>query len=156
MDIIQAFTNSLRDADDKHKIFVKREEERFESEKAQIYSRFQKMIDYDKCIDEFVKWWVIMDNITTQYNKYGHCVLLPQKLPIEVITKLKEIKLKHPNIVFDIDGTPKETISQPHHWTVSEDKYSLLALPKELEMFCRFYQIKLDVDEKPHRIIWEN
>jgi len=153
MDTIQAFTRSLRDADDKHNIFVKREEERFESEKAQIYERFQKMVDYDKCIDEFVRWWILMDEHCTQMNNYGHSVSLPSKIPSEIITKLKTVNLKHPQILFDKLSC---RVSTPDHWTVSEDKYHLLKISPELELFCMVYEMCLKVGEKPHRVVWGN
>lgn len=155
MNTIQAFTSSLRDADEKHDIFVKREQERFESEKAQIYSRFQKMVDYDKCIDEFVRWWILMDEHCSQMNSYGHDVYLPSKIPSEVITKLKSVKLKHPRILFDYTEKPK-WFNTPHHWTVSEDKYHLLKISPELELFCMVYEMCLKVGEKPHRVVWGN
>lgn len=156
MDTIQAFTRSLRDADDKHNIFVKREEERFEYEKAQIYERFQKMVDYDKCIDEFVRWWILMDEHCTQMNSYGHSVSLPSKIPFEVIIKLKTVKLKHSKILFDHKENPLKSVSTPDHWTITEEKYHLLKISPELELFCLVYEMCLKVGEKPHRVVWGN
>ena len=156
MDTIRAFSKSINDAEEKHKIFVKREDERYQSEKSQVYDRFRKMIDYDKCIDEFVRWWILMDEHCSQMNSFGHGVSLPQKLQSDMVLRLKETKLKHPYIIFDPIGKIRTSVSTPHHWTVSEEKYNLLKISPELELFCLVYGLCLRVSEKPHRVVWGN
>ena len=151
MDAIQAFNRALKDADDQHHLLVKREKERFESEKAQIYERYQKMVDYDKCIDEFVRWWILMDLHCTQRISYGHGVELPSKIPSDILLKLKALRLKHPRI---LDCAP--SIHTTHHWTVSPEKYHLLKVSPELEFFCSVYDMRLGVSGKPHRVVWSN
>ena len=111
------------------------------------------MIDYNKCVDEFVIWWCAMERYASQYNSIGHAVWLPSKLPIDIITKLN-MKLKKPFVFKQDDIT--HNIYTPHHWTVAKEYYHHLKISPELKLFCKLYNCEINVKEEPHKVIWGN
>lgn len=150
MDSINAFVKCIKDTDQKHSLLIKNEEYRYKVEMEQIYERFKQMIDYEKCLDMFVEWFKVMDEVCTQTNSFGHSVSLPRIVPKEIIAKLKSLKLTHS---FLISG---EEIITPHHWTVSEEKYPLVELKPEVQLFCMIYKCEIHISKEPKRVIWGN
>ncbi len=149
MDSVNAFVKCIEDENQKHNLFIKREDDRHQAETDQIYDRFKQMIDYKKCVDMFVEWFKVMDEVCTQRNSFGHGVSLPRILPKEIMEKLKSLKLTHSCL---ISG---EEIRTPHHWTVTEEKYPLLELKPELKLFCKVYKCEIHIS-KPMRVVWGN
>lgn len=150
MELVQNFTKYIEDADIKHKLFIKKEEDRYKLEIKEINEKFLKMIDYNKCVDMFIDWFKIMVEVCTQYNDYGYSISLPRIVPGEIIKKLKNLKL---SIKYIIDGNE---ISTPHHWTVSIDKYPLLKIKPELELFCKIHMCEIYISNNPEKVIWGN
>jgi len=148
--IVDSFNNCMEEREQTNMLLIKKEMIRYEEEKKTIYKRFEKMIDYDYCIKLFIEWWIKMDKYCSQYNKKGHYVYLPNKIPIEVKNELQKIELTKSYLIED------DEIITPHYLTVLEKDYDKLILCNDLDIFCKVYNYDIKIDKEPVKIYWSN
>jgi hypothetical protein len=127
-----------------HKMNVKKEEERHYNENKEIYDRYKKFISYEDGIELLKDWWLIMDDVCSQYNREGHLVKLPVTIPF-----VFNHKLKNQSIIIN------KNVTTPHNWTVSPENYEKLKLSDKLKLFCTLYGFRIFIDPIPTIIQWK-